>query len=64
MDRSRNNGGERLTILTKLTKLTIIVLCYLSISYLLFTAIKHEDNNKEISSELSELSVGLVGKEW
>lgn len=60
MDRSRNNGGERLTILTILT---IIVLCYLSISYLLLSFIKHEDNNKEISSELSGLSVGSVGKE-
>lgn len=60
MDWSRNNGGECLTILTKLT---IIVLCYFSISYLLFTAIKHEDNNKEVSSELSGLSVRFVGKE-
>lgn len=54
---SRNSRGKRLTILT------IIVLCYFSISYLLFVAIKHEDNNKEKSSELSGLSAGFVGKE-
>ena len=52
----RNNGGKRLTILTKLT---IIALCYFFYLFFFFTFIKHEDNNKEISSELSGLSANI-----
>lgn len=59
MDRSSNNWGKHLTILTKLT---IIVLCIFLYLIFFFSTIKHEDNNKEISSELSVLSVGCVGK--